>query len=292
MSDAWDTGLHDAAFGGMALNVLTTSDDFSHPLVVSEYYGVDGAKVVDVGRGPRSTDVEIIFITDSIRSMKAFLDLCDGTPRQFIHPLTGSYVALPRNIHAAAGARNRDEVRLAVTFVEHSLDIAPIAVAGDPSGDAESARAIVQAEAVEMDVVLESDPDKGTIIEDSASLFDWLESANATQRAVNLRVGALVNRIEDEITRLELLSDVRNYPLFISLRRLQASARRLGEHVVSTAEQITTFVVTSPTSLAAIMTELYGARAVTERHAQTQELNDIANPARIEAGTVLRVYQP
>jgi len=296
MSDAWLEDMHDASFGGLAIDIISISEAFPRQLVVTEYVNRDGAKVVHARKGPRSTDVQVVFHQNSIRRMKQFLALCDGTPRTFIDPLTGAYTALAGDIDVAASARSRDFIELSTTFTESTLDVSPIEVEGDPVGQSEAALAdvlnVFAASSVSLDPDLEADPNTTmSVTDDAAEFFDFLKSSQATQRAASLRVSALNNRIEDEIDRLELLTDVRNYPLMIAMRRLQSSARRLAESAVSTSEQITTFTVESPRSLASLMADLYGAEAVTERHREVLELNDIRNPARLEAGSILRVYQ-
>lgn len=313
MADEWQELLFSASYDGVLFDVVSTSDEVSRVLARHEYPFRDGAVLQDMGGAPRETRCEIVFIPTSeqtdnhLERFKAFKNLLDAAHGAdlapvLVHPLTGAYRALPENIQFQGNANERDQVSLSVTFVESGLDAAAFTTTADQSvasgvvATEGAATGLADALAdVDGDTVIAAElaAEPVTVGDTALTVVSaWENNESLTPRQVNLELNAITNEITRDALRLQVASDVRRYPTYLALQRLHAAVRFAAELAIETAPKLFEHTVERTEPLLAIMTDVYGGSGAVDRYARARELNDIPNPSRVLAGTLLSLEQP
>jgi prophage DNA circulation protein len=306
--DEWQELLFEASYGGIPIDVVTTEDDVSRVLARHEYPFQDGAVLQDMGAAPRTTQCDVIFIPtvgqedNHINRLTLFLTLLNEAhkldePPILVHPLTGSYPALPEGISISAGADARDFIRVSLTFVESGLDPAAFETVGDESVGAGVAEVSIAGGEVDAALAAPDLPDpiysNPTVQADSLITAErWRDTIGITPREITLELNRIANRISDETEAMEVLTNVDRYPVYLAFLRLHAAIRRAAELAIQTRPKLTEITLARTEPLIAIMTRIYGGRRAMDFYTRTRELNDISNPARIPAGTKLTIEQP
>jgi hypothetical protein len=311
--DEWSDLLFTASYSGIELDIVSTSDDVSRVLARHEYPFRDGAVLQDMGAAPRSTQCRIIFMPTSaqaaddnhISRVSDFLQIVSDAhaldrPPNFIHPISGSYPALVEGLSFDATANERDFIVVNCTFVEAGLDPAAFTASGDES--IETGVAEVDFARTGLSTAL-AGADEGlgeavaanpvTVHDDALTTAEgWAATPGITPRQVNLEMNEITNEINDEVDRLEVITRVDRYPTFLAFQRLHAAVRRAAELAIATGPTLTEHRVLRTEPLLALVTEIYGGTLAVDQYTRTRELNDIPNPGRIEAGTVLTIETP
>ena len=304
--DEWGELLFEASYFGTLIDIVSTDDDFSRALVEHKFPFRDGAVLSDMGAEPRSTSVRVVFIPtsdqelDHITRLIEFLNLLDDassiTPTpQFVHPIVGSYPALPRDISMSASAQDRDIISVSLTFVEDGLDPAAFESPGDQSISTGVAAVELARDDTNASLnALVPDLDPPVTVQDSAvtAAEGWRDDPGVTPRQVNLELNRITNKINDESDRLQVATRVDRYPIFLSFQRLHSAIRDSADLAIATGPSLLEHIVQRTEPLVSIMTQIFGGTVAIDQYNRTRELNDIDNPARIEAGTTLIIEQP
>jgi len=93
----------------------------------------------------------------------------------------------------------------------------------------------------------------------------WVTTDGLTARQIHLELNQIANRIADESDRLELATDLERYPIMIALQRLHNNLRTLAHALIASAPKVTTYVVSRPMPLLAIVQQLYGGEDAVRR---------------------------
>lgn len=285
--DEFQQQLLPAEFGGLPLTILRTDDNFGRGLVKHTHPNVDGALLRDTGAEPRTTSVTLAFLPPlCIQGVTNFLNVAaTGEPQRFVHPWYGSYLAMPENIGVRATAEDRDYITIEVTFVEHRSDIVFTDLATELAADIG-----VHGAAADLDQALSDAGVTSTVGADAVAQAEaWQEADSVDSRQVNLETNAVTDSIANESARLELSSSIDYYPLLVSFERLHNKMRALATYLISTAPKLTVYTVPVAQPLLAIAQAIYGGTLALDMHVKLLTLNDLRNPARIEAGTELVV---
>ncbi|MFH0901898.1 MAG: DNA circularization N-terminal domain-containing protein [Pseudomonadota bacterium] len=289
--------LHAASWGDLALDVLTVHDSANQRVVSYEYPRRDGADSEDMGSEARTTEAQLIFFSragmdDPYDRFAAFAAQVKARePYVFTHPLTGSYDARVGPFRFWTATDAKDTIYAECTFIEYSTSVAIYeAGAGAPKlAGVEEVRglaAIVNTIAASLGMVTDLADDAVSTVE------GWADNAALTVRDVEMELTALSNRISTATDSLDAFSDPKRWPLVQSIQKLHYSCRRASETFRDRSYQTCEIPVTTPLPLLVIASKTYGADEASARYEQLLELNDIRNPSRIEAGTVLRGYAP
>ena len=152
MTDNWGTILYDASYGGFPIHVLSTSDVGGRALARHTYPHRDGADIEDMGAEPRVTRCRVIFTgPDHYEAFRVFHDLAQSIePLDFVHPITGTYLAKVGELNWSADAEPRDTIMVDCTFEEDTTEPAAFPIgAGSPtlsgSDDVAASAAALQA---------------------------------------------------------------------------------------------------------------------------------------------------
>jgi hypothetical protein len=183
-------------------------------------------------------------------------------------------------------------VRLSVTFFEHEPD--PAAFESGQGVPTLAGVAEVEAAQLALDAdlaTLGASSTAGTDALDVAETWD-ADDGTLTQREINLELNRVANAIDDEIDRLELLTDIDRQPALEGFLRLRNALARAAEKVIASGPTLIRYEVRAAMPLLAVVQEIYGGADGELRAQQLLDLNDIRDPTRIDAGTVLTAQSP
>lgn len=309
MSDLWLKQLVECSFGGIRLDVQTTEDEAGRVLSTHLIPHRDGAPVRDQGAEPRTTRCRIIFFQTSpdddprerFYFFKAKAD--EGATQTFVHPISGRYRAKIGAFTWSAAAEPRDVIMVECTFHEDS-DVPATFIAGGGAalgaGLAEiqaSSRALDDS-LVEVNAELPDDatPLSSTVGTSAVSKVEaWQASTGdledpLTLRRVNLELVALSNEISKETDRLALATHPERWPIARALTNLHHNLRRAAAVFTEESPRVFEITVNAPTNIFTLAARTYPGEDAEQRAEQLMNLNDIPNPARLEAGTRLKAY--
>lgn len=298
MSDEWSRRVHRASYHLFPLHVLGTRDDLSRSLVEHKYTRRDGANIEDQGGEPRRVTLDLIFADglyggESVAAYHAFMVILqDGEAHTLIHPLTGAFTARPGQISADTQAEERGVIRMSVEFLEHSTDQSIFELReGSPAAagveEVRSAGAELDAALAELGQASTAGADALAVVERWSTSDELL-----TRRDLDVQLTRTASAIDQEISRLEVATDISTYPTLVALQRLLDSVRRAAEAILATTPRVTEHYVAAARPLLAICQDLYGGALALERFEQLLRMNRIDNPALLEAGTTITVVAP
>lgn len=296
--DIWERQLHEASFGGVRIDVLSTRDTAGRALAIYKYPHVDGADTEDMGGEPRITSAQLIFFPvspqddpyDRFLTFKTFVD--SGEVLEFIHPLTGAYDARVEEFEFEAKAEERDTIRVTCTFIEHStaqaiFDAGPGAPAPagleQVSGTADELSAAIAAAGL----AASTTPDECV-----TAVERWVSDATVTAREIDLELVKLSNKVAAMNEQYALATDPSRWTILRHVTMLNYQLRRAAESVTATTPRIIEITIQQAIPLLVLCARTYGAAEAMFRYEQVMKLNDIRNPARLEPGTVLRAQSP
>lgn len=307
--DLWEKQLFECRYGGIRLDVQTTQDSLGRALATHRIPHREGSPVRDQGAEPRVTNCRIIFFpvdaADDPRErfyfFKALVD--EGRTQTFVHPITGSYRAKVGELSVSAAAEPRETIMVECSFHEDS-DVPAVfeSGAGAPTisgvDEVSAAAADLDDGLVEVNAELDDDllPLETTVGTDCVTQVQAWETAASdadtgiTPREVNLQLVALSDQISDETDRLELALHPERQPIARALSNLHHSVRRAASAFIEESPSIIEITVLAPTNVYALAARTYPGEPVEQRVEQLLQLNDIANPARIEANTRVKAY--
>lgn len=313
--DAWGAVLFSASFGGLPLYVLNTSDVGGNRLVRHSFPHRDGEELEPMGAVARKTRCKLIFFyplqsglrlgpqdsfLDPTAYFRAFMDLVASPERQvFTHPLTGSYMARVGEVTYAADPSQRDVITAECTFEEDTLEPAVFDQAAAFTS-ATSMIDVTQSRAALQDEILVIRPKVGTTIyvdaletaaDDSVDRASTWGDPVKKLRDANLELAQSLEELDIANQNLGASLDVGFFPLITAVNDLKLSLIQRWRSTQQAA-RIIQVTVYSPAPLFVLAAQIYGATGVEDRVNQILGLNDVRNPLRIEAGTVLNVQSP
>jgi prophage DNA circulation protein len=300
MEDQWSTQLYESSFGGVRLDVQSTTDDLSRALVRYKYPNRDGADVADMGAEEWVTRCRLIFWPrDGQDARAAFLGFMEvvkrGRSQVFSHPIFGERNCKVGQLSAAAEFGTRDVIMVEAEFVEDTVDAATFPTgAGAPVASSVQEIAAISAdidsglvdvnEREDLDEPISTDVGKDAV----TAVTGWSEDESLTERDVRYEAASLAADIEAETDRLELATHLDRYPLVAAFARLHFAIRNAAEAFIQRSPKAFEITVPAPTPLLVIAAQTYGADQAGDRYEELLELNDIRTPNRIPAGTVLK----
>jgi prophage DNA circulation protein len=300
MADEWATSLFVPSYNGVDLELLSFDDDIGRITTEHNYPNRDGANIDDRGANAKQTRWQIVFAplkeTQHVERFIDFLNvLHDGQPHTLTHPFYGSFDARPSDISVNARGSDSDWILLSVTFTEHTPRPAIFLQVRDSS---DAALADVTNVVADLDASLSTAGLSSTVGATSqAQASAWADISHTadegagvatTARTINLELNAISNEIDDEISRLELATDIERQPVLQGMRRLRSSMQGAADATIARTPRLIRYTVLATAPLLSIVQEIYGTGVDAEdRVQQILELNQIRDPSRIEARTVL-----
>lgn len=309
--DIWEQILFECSYGSIRLDCQSTTDRNGRVLATYESPHKDGARQEDMGAEPRTTRCRIIFFQlaadDNPHERFAFFkDLVhQGETQTFTHPISGSYRAKVDDFTWSATAEERGVIYVDCTFNEDSdepatFDIGPGSPSSAGSIDVAAASAAVQ---VELDSINDEgliddpyyEPLESDALDESVTLVETWELADPNDlspSSVSTDLARVTNQLQDLTDEWELATNLDRYPLMVAVSNLIYTLRLAASSFVEDVPRFFEIRVTAPTPLMLIAQRTYGGEEAEDRFYELIRLNDIDNPAMIDAGTVLRAQSP
>lgn len=295
MIDEFERDLLPAAFevngGVIDLAVTRASDRFGRVLSEHEYPYREGARIRDMGGIARRTRVSLVFIPpDVVGRVNAMVAAWKrGQVGRLTHPVFGSFAAYVEDFSVDVEAEARDYVVASCSFVEdiESAENARELFPG-ATDDTPARAALDDVERELADRNLTSDTPAAV----RSQLAAWESADRPDRQELALQLAALSNRLQADIDRFDLATDVGNYPLVIAFISLQNNLRNLVDRVAATTPALTTYTVRVRRPLLAILQDLYGGAGAIARFERTLSMNTIREPHAVEPGTVLTIETP
>jgi len=306
--DKWGSTLFECSWGGVRLDVQSTSDAGGRALFTARRPHRNAHPVRDMGGEPRVSRCRIVFwpvdaTDDPLERFYFFKALVDnGDTRTFVHPISGRFRAKVGELSWSADSEERDTITVECSF--HEDDDEPAVFEAGAGAPVSTGVEEVSAAAADVNLALAdfnaeqlaADEDwealETTVTTEAVELAEeWEAGADAlSQREVALDLVAISNKIQEETDRLELATNLDRHPIMVALSDLHAQLRNAADAVFVESPRLIEITVTAPMSLWMLCSETYGADQAEDRVEQIIRLNDILNPARLEAGTRLKAY--
>ena len=306
--DAWADIVSPASFGGVSFDCLTTRDSLRRALAMHSVPRRNGAVLQDMGGDPRTTSCQLIFFerdkaeedAEGLNHYQRFLLFVEnansGKSFEFVHPLTGIYLAKVEGLTFDLDGANRNTILAECTFVEDELD-KPIFSDSQLNtialSDVELAAAEFDAELLNAGFDEAQTEAYENLGAESFSVVEkWQADPFIAVRDINLQLQSISARIHNANNALALSSSIEKWLIWRSLTTLHAEIRRAADALRYSRPHIIDFVVRSTSPLMVIMADIYGGKFAEERFDEALRLNYIDNPLSIEAGTTLRLTSP
>lgn len=307
LRDTWRDALLTASFFGLRLDILNTEDEWRSSLVRHSGPRRDGATIDPMGTEARICRCTVIFFErdgddddefafdDHITRFATFMQTAMQArePREFVHPVLGSFQAYVENLSARAAAGDPNVIMVQADFVE---DAGPAVLAYPELAPVASGQAHVENLAGELDAQLASVrlPASATaapaLAARSTSMVEgWITDANLATRNVDAELSDFSDAVSDALLEINAGTDLGRFTIVRTIHRLHATLRRAAERFRRSQPQVVTHVVRAATSLRALATALYGAADSEARYQDLVRLNDLADPTYLPAGTTVRV---
>jgi hypothetical protein len=307
--DIWQDLLFEASFGGMRIDVLNTQDVNGRDLATHQSPHRNGARVVDQGGTARVTTCTVAFIPvagdpndDPMERFLFFQELKNaGATRTFVHPISGAYQAKIGTFDWRASADERGTIWVDCSFHEDSVEPAIFRVG--PSAPLRTGVEDVRASSAEVDAgLVEVNTDRAvrglppittTVQSDCLVRAEEWEEAHDSDTGlssgqITTELSSLSNAIQAEMDRLQVATDIENYPMLLAFNHLAYSMRRAAQAFLEDTPRLVDIRVLAPMSIYALAQVTYGAAQADQRVTQLLRLNDVKRPQRLPAGLVLK----
>lgn len=283
-------GLLKAFWGSSRLYIADLDGDLGRSVVVHEPASGNAFTLQDRGEKPDRTNAVVVFCyvpTESDSWQKrynAFKALRDkGEAQLFVHPLHGSYLAKIGECRLMMSSET-DGVTLSVEFIRDG-DVIAVADVGAGITPAAGPEAVAMA-ATDADASLAERGLSSTVpTEAAAASAAWAEAEEPDSRTVFAELGSLVAKVEEEVVRLELMTNLDNWDAFRDFTILRAHLVDAAAAVASFSQQIAEYVVLRAIPARVLGAQLAGARYAEDFAKEFVLLNDLTSPGLVPPGT-------
>jgi prophage DNA circulation protein len=293
----------DASFGGIRIDVISTSITHGRKRVDHGFPKKDGVTQEDLGREPFVCNLQFVFIDRRPQEGEStvepydqrFLDfdaLVGGdSVRRLVHPYVGAVLCGISRFSHNADADGGPAIFCSATFTEEN-SLPPVFAAGG------GIHTLAGAQEVRTSAIAASEALEAAGLEETATLTDCVDSAEEWQssnvitvRQVQHQMAQLNNRLNNELDAYEVATEIDQYPVFKEYTKLQYNLRRAAEGFTAGTTRIVSITTTQPLPLRVLAARFYGAAQAEERFGEMLELNPgIVNPGLIGADITLKAY--
>jgi hypothetical protein len=292
------SGLLKAAFGSVRLYVADLDGDIGRTLVVHEPSSGEDYTIQDRGRRLERSQLELCFCPvpgeteDHLARYARFKALVDeGKPQIFVHPLHGSYRARVGDCRLMVA--DDTAIRLSVEFVQvappkdivRDVGAGVVPAAGPEAVEVEVVKANAELAAQGL---TSSAPDEA-----QSTVQGWQEiDVDEDTRRVYVEATSLVDKIDADMSRLQMAVDIKRWPLYVRFILLRDKVLAAAESATAVTTQVFEFIVQVGTPLRVLCARTYGADQAEDRAREVRQLNNLREPGLVPAGTVLKMPVP
>jgi hypothetical protein len=280
-----------ASFGSVGFWISSMSGRAGRDVVVKSPARGDAHVLQDRGLRHRTLQCDPLFCDEPERPPpeQRFLEfqrLANADESQiFRHPLDGSYRARVAEFEYSVQRDDR-EIRVSCTFLAEGepLTVINAGLAGAPLAGVEEVSATVAAAEAQL-------AERGLTSEAPRSALDtvsaWTQAETPDTRAVYLQAASLSQLINEEVNRLEMVTDLARWPIYREFIALNYQARRAAEAVTSETSDVFSILVEATQPLRLLCARIYGAALAEDKARQVTQLNGLRTPGLVPAGTRL-----
>lgn len=288
-----------AAFGSVRLNATDVDTDVGRAQLVHTPAQGDDYVVQDRGRRLERARLEVVFCQvpgekdDHHKRYKQFKALRDGgEPQIFVHPIHGAYRARIGDCRELVSSAD-DSIRLSVEFVPADPPkeaVSPIGVAVTPIAGPEAVAVEVALTNTELTAqgLSSTVPNSAQTTVESWSTIDLDEDT----RQVYVEATSTIEKIDAEISRLQMATDIKRWPLYVRFVLLRDKVLSAAEAAAGPVAQVFEKVIDAPIPLRALCARTYGADQVDDKAREVRQMNNLRDPSLLPAGTVLKMPVP
>lgn len=288
-----------AAFGSVRLYAVDVDTDVGRALIVHTPAQGDDYVVQDRGRRLERCRLEVLFCDvpgerddhhKRYRQFKALRD--EGKAQIFVHPFHGAYRARIGDCREAVSAEN-DSIRVSVEFVPAE----PPKESVNPAGVAVVPLAGPEAVAVEVALTNTELTSQGLTSAAPSSAQTTVESwseidLDEDSRKVYVEATSTIETIDAEISRLQMATDIKRWPLYVRFVLLRDKVLAAAEAAAGPVAQVFELAVVAPTPLRALCARTYGADQADAKAREVRQMNNLRDPSLVPAGTKLKMPVP
>ena len=285
--------LFQADYGGVQFWIASLDGKAGRDVVVHSPSRGDVHVLQDRGRRHRTTDCDLLFVDEPGKASPevrflAFQDLAeDGDAHLLTHPLHGSYLARVTDFRYTTGADDR-LITVSCTFLAEGevQPVQPQGAGAAPLAGLEEVTATVARVEEELAAEGLSSPAPADTL---AKVTAWTQAETPDTRAVYLEVASAAQLIDEEIDRLELVTNLDRWPLYREMINLRYQTTRAAESVTSEASDLIEVAVSTAIPLRLLCVDLYGPDEAEDMARQVAQINRLRTPGLVPAGQVLKV---
>jgi prophage DNA circulation protein len=282
-----------ASYGGVTFWVSSMSGKAGRDIVIKSPSRGDAHVLQDRGLRHRTLACQLFFVDEPgadplLDRFRQFQELVNrGDAQLFYHPIDGSFRARATDfdyeIHADDHA-----ITASCTFLadDEQITVARVGIGTAPLAGVDEVSATVAEVETQLEAQgLSSEVPQSTL----ATVTAWTQAETPDTRAVYLEAASLSNQINDEINRLELITDLERWPLYREFITLNFQIRRAAEATTTEVDEVFEVVLSSAQPLRALCAQLYGAEEAEDKTRQATQINRLRTPGLVPAGTRLKM---
>ncbi len=294
----------EASFGGVRIDVLSTSTNHPRRVFPHEFPKKAGATTEDQGRGPLIVDLNFVFIDrkarpgeelpieDFMGRFETFKELLLlDSVRTLVHPYLGQIRCRIGEYSDSGDGEGQPSITARAQFTEENTEPAILDIVDGSIQATAGAQAVLQA-SVSADNALAAQGLSSTLTSEAATLSEaWGFSIGLTSREVQVEMAELNGRLNAELETFEAGSDVDSTPIIQAYTILQFRLSKAAESFTTTTPRVIEITTEATIPLRAIVAEFYGAAEADRRFLEVLELNpSLRTPACVPPGVTLKAY--
>lgn len=294
----------EASFGGVRIDVLSTSTNHPRRVFPHEFPKKAGASTEDQGRGPLIVDLTFVFIDRKPRPgeelpienfqgrFETFKDLLLlDTVRTLVHPYLGQIRCRIGEYSDSGDGEGQPSITARAQFTEENTEPAILDIVDGSIQVTAGAQAVLQA-SVLADLSLQAQGLSSDLTSEAATLAQsWGFSIGLTTREVQVEMAALNGRLNAELDAFDAGADVDSTPIIQAYTLLQFRLTKAAESFTTTTPRVIEITTETTIPLRAIVAEFYGAAEADRRFLEVLELNpSLRTPACVPPGVALKAY--
>jgi prophage DNA circulation protein len=316
MTDTWSQKLQVARFAGMAIDIVSITDQGGLRIAEQVEHGKDGARLEKGGAKPRRSQASIIFydrpatsrelvLEDHLTRLQRFMRLAAAGAAEFVHPIDGPYQAVIEDIRRSASADQRNQVTLDCAIWEDTDDGQDLP--GQSTSVSFLPAASTPAYAARADALIDTlQADDAALVSDGlADILEDLKASEVTTRVTDTVAGwqadpditstqiasdadALSAELAAYNDAIEASDDMAGLDVVVELNLLQDSMRAAVDELLARRPATVTEVLPVTQPLFAALFVAYGSHErVLALFEEVFGANFLYDPLLLEAGTTI-----
>ena len=291
MAEPW-RDIRDASFRGIAFACERITDEGGHALGVHEYPDKEGAAIEDGGRHPGRWSIDALFFgEDYLADLEAFqAALNERGVGELVHPFFAEAKQVAVETWSSPHEPDVDFGRCSFTVVEHTVEETHF-VWGPEIASAPAMEAALLSTLEELDETRQSILGTASTSRSALETYrTWVRTARTavetTEAQVEAQLRTAIAAVNSELAALEAIP-ASVAPVLDLLHQAAFQATELANLALAGQSRIIEYTVPAAMSVWELARNRFGSVA---RAQDILRLNELAHPALIAPGTVVRLH--